>query len=302
MAESENRSHRSLTPSPFIVEPSSRHTHSLILLHGLGSNGEKFGNELLQTGVCSDGKRLTDILPGARFIFPTSKRRRSSAFGRAMLTQWFDIASLDDPSYRSHTQLQGLEESHREIVEIVNRESKEIASENIILGGLSQGCAMALVCLLSIHFPVGGFIGMSGWLPFSRDIEELVEGNSEEPSDDDPFSSDDQDPFGSSETEASDPFTRVLGYVRDLVSISSPETPSRAESAFLTPVFLGHGDADEKVRLSLGEEACRTMRSIGFQVEWRSYKEQGHWYKVPDEIDDIVEFIRTSVGWTLESS
>src|SRR5882757_1624688 len=95
---------------PFIIEPSSgRHTHSFILLHGLGSNGEKFGSELLETGICSisNGKKLTEILPDAKFIFPTSQRRRSSAFSRARLTQWFDIASLDDPSYRSYTQIQG---------------------------------------------------------------------------------------------------------------------------------------------------------------------------------------------------
>lgn len=110
-----NDSEGATTDSTYIVEPASGHTHSFILLHGLGSNGAKFGRELLETGVSSNGKRLNEIFPGARFIFPTSKRRRSSAFGRAKLTQWFNIASLDDPSHRTHLQLQGLEESFQDI-------------------------------------------------------------------------------------------------------------------------------------------------------------------------------------------
>ncbi len=70
-----------------------------------------------------------------------------------MLTQWFDIASLDDPSHRSDTQLQGLEESAREILDLISQESREIPPKNIILGGLSQGCATALICLLALDFP-----------------------------------------------------------------------------------------------------------------------------------------------------
>lgn len=132
-------SKRTVTSEPFIVEPSLPHTHTMILLHGLGSNGEKFGKELLETGICGDGNKLTDLFPGTRFVFPTSKRRRSRAFGRAMLTQWFDIASLDDPSHKSHTQVRGLEESRGEIMDLLDREIAEgVSRQNIIIGGLSQ--------------------------------------------------------------------------------------------------------------------------------------------------------------------
>ena len=162
--------------------------------------------------------------------------------------------------------------------------------ENIILGGLSQGCAMGLVCLLSIAFPIGGFIGMSGWLPFRNDIDGLLTGEGED--EDDPFGPDPAD-----EEEAPDPAVKIIGYVRDLLSIDDPKPPTRNDSALSTPVFLGHGDADEKIRPSLGREACQAMKAIGFRVDWKSYEGQGHWYKIPDEIDDIVDFIRTRVGW-----
>ncbi len=87
----------SSAPQPFVVHPASRHTHSLVLLHGLGSNGEKFDWEPLETGATLDGSTLTQLLSGARFVFPTTRRRRSTAVGRSMLTQWFDMARPAGP-------------------------------------------------------------------------------------------------------------------------------------------------------------------------------------------------------------
>ncbi|KAK3302745.1 Alpha/Beta hydrolase protein [Chaetomium strumarium] len=301
MGEDQNRP----SSATFIVEPSTRHTHSFILLHGLGSNGEKFGRELIESGVCSDGRTLPEIFPGARFIFPTSKRRRSSAFGRAMLTQWFDIASLDDPSHRSHKQVKGLQESSREILDLVDQESAKVPRENIILGGISQGCAMGLVCLLAMESPVGRFVGMSGWLPFRHEIDPIM-GLDEDESESNEHGTDqdDDDIFGCADTDdpsatpskpsgdEQKPVVKVLARVRDLLSLDSTESPCTDKSALTTPIFLGHGEADEKIRHSLGVGAHRTLTSLGFQASLRSYKGLGHWYKIPDEIDDIVAFIQ----------
>ncbi|KAJ4003470.1 hypothetical protein NW752_012087 [Fusarium irregulare] len=284
-----------MAQTSYIVEPTGPHTHSLIILHGLGSNGKKFGRELIETGICSDGKSLPELLPGARFIFPTSKKRRSSAFRRSKLTQWFNIASLEDPSYRNHTQTQGLEESSREIFDILEEERKKVPDKNIILGGISQGCAMGLVCLLAMEFPIGGFFGMSSWLPFATEIKDFLIDLDEYD-----FSDEDDDPFDISDNEIVDlrtPSAKVHDYVRDLISL---DTNCLAEMGSLsTPVFMGHGDADEKIKPTLGEDACSTLRSVGFEVEWKSYEGLGHWFKIPDEIDDIVNFIRGKVGWSL---
>ncbi|KAM0209426.1 hypothetical protein ACHAQI_006473 [Fusarium lateritium] len=290
----DDQSHPNQGIAPFIIEPSKNHTHSIIFLHGLGSNGEKFGRELIETGICSDGKSLPNLLPGARFIFPTSKRRRSSAYKRAMLTQWFDIASLEDPSYRSQTQYQGLEQSSREIIQVINEERDKVSAKNVILGGISQGCAMSLMCLLALDFPIGGFIGMSGWLPFAADIERVVDENTEG------HASDDEDnPFEifDGESDLRDAGAQVHDYVKELLALVSPG-PSTGLGALSTSVFLGHGEADEKILPALGEQACRVLRSTGFEVEWKGYEGQGHWYKIPDQIDDIVKFIKERAGWT----
>ncbi|KAF5122556.1 Acyl-protein thioesterase 1 [Metarhizium anisopliae] len=274
----------------YVVEPRGPHSHTLILLHGLGSNGEKFGTELLDTALTSSGHKLTDLLPGARFVFPTSKRRRSTAFGRSMLTQWFDIARLTDPLYRKERQLDGLAESAREILDIMATELQKVQPQNLIIGGLSQGCAMSLAVLLSLEHPIGGYIGMSGFLTYQDELEDAVQDDIDS---DDPFTrpSESQD----AAVQASPVKAQVLE--RDLLSLPSLECPSKEKTACRTPVFLGHGMADEKVPWVLGEAAAELMRNVGYQVEWKCYQDQGHWYKIPDEIDDICNFIVSRVGW-----
>ncbi|KAH8820110.1 Alpha/Beta hydrolase protein [Xylogone sp. PMI_703] len=296
MAGSRNDTERNHS-SPYVVEPISNHTHSFILLHGLGSNGKEFGQVLLETGICSNGQNLREIFRGARFIFPTAKRRRSSAFSRAKLTQWYDIASLDDPSVRQHTQLKGLAESVPEILMLINQESQKVPYRNVILGGLSQGCSMALSCLLAIDFPIGGFIGMSGWLPFSDEIEHAIKGEDEVDDDENHFGPDSDDSSTSSKQDQTklDPIVKALKHYRNLLCLEELDNPTTQTSSISTPVFLGHGTDDEKVKICFGENARHVLVLIGYKVLWKSYKDQGHWYKIPDEIDDLVGFIRDKV-------
>jgi predicted esterase len=271
---------------PFVVEAKEVHTHSFILLHGLGSNGERFGGEFLSTAITSDGSMLQSLLPHARFIFPTAQRRRSSAFSRSVLTQWFDLASLSDPSIRQDVQYQGLAESGKLIRELIDGETERVPPVNILLGGLSQGCAMSLSVLLSLEFSLGGFIGMSGWLPFQKDLAKLIVEETTRDNEDEPFNQ-----------PAEDPVVVVAAFLRDVLSIDVDTDPER--TALRTPIFIGHGDADLKIPPHLGNDAAEVLASTGLDVTWMSYVDQGHWYKVPDEIDDIVGFWRKKTNFLL---
>ncbi|KAH9885709.1 acyl-protein thioesterase [Xylariomycetidae sp. FL2044] len=292
-------------PNPqatFVVEPTSTHTHSVIFLHGLSSNGEKFGTELLETGIDSSGRKLSRLLPGVRWIFPTAKRRRSTAFRRSMLTQWFDVARLRDPEYRRETQLQGLSESTVAIREFVSREMSEVGGpENVIIGGLSQGCAMSLIILLGLEHRLGGYIGMSGYLLYRNDIEDAMR-ETEEMDEDDPFAPSGGDDNNGDGTEPRSPGVLVSSFVRDLVGLEPISHQTREATAGLTPVFLVHGVADDKKPVEAGEAAAKTLQAAGYEVQWKAYPDLGHWYKIPDEIDDIVDFIRTRVGWPVKAS
>ncbi len=294
-------------PAPFVVEPTAHHTHTFILLHGLGSNGEKFGRELLETGIGSGGLGLPSRFPGAKFVFPTSRRRRSTAFRRSMLTQWFDVASLDDPSDRSHKQLAGLRESFAEILAVVEQECGDagIPRQNIILGGLSQGCAMALICLIALERPIGGFVGMSGWLPFQKEIEARAPAGDGPELDDVVLGGTDErcSVSAGADTEKQDhgrSLANSIDYVRELLQLDN--VSDGAHTVLSTPVFLGHGEADDKIKVSLGEAAQRTMGRLGFDVQWRAYAGEGHWYRIPDEIDDVVAFVSVKCGGLVTNS
>ena len=39
------------------------------------------------------------------------------------------------------------------------------------------------------------------------------------------------------------------------------------------------------------------MIDAGYDLEWKYYEDQGHWYKIPDQIDDIVSFTIHKFWW-----
>lgn len=172
---------------------------------------------------------------------------------------------------------------------IVQSELRAVPATHLILGGLSQGCAMSLAVLLCLDHQIGGYIGMSGFFCYQSDIQDALA--EEELNEDDPFSA--PEPGGESPHAS----VRAQTFERDLLGLSPLEQPGSERTAYSTPVFLGHGVMDEKVPLSLGSGAAQVMRDAGYQVQWKTYENQGHWYKIPDEIDDIAEFISSVVGW-----
>ena len=99
--------------------------------------------------------------------------------------------------------------------------------------------------------------------------------------------------FGDEEKPvAATPAHAAFALARDIASLP-PLSLAQSQAPFVpTPVFLGHGTADEKVAYRLGEEARDLLTALGCNVQWRGYKGLGHWYQVPEEIDDIVRFIR----------
>lgn len=358
----EKRQRKKGYPTPFTINPiSPEHTHTFIVLHGRGSKGEKFGRELL------DSANLPARLPTVRFVFPTASKRRSTIFRKMPINQWFDNYSLDDPNQRTDLQVGGLMETAQFLRELIGTEAQilgdgsgQIGYQKVILGGLSQGCAAGIFTLLGGGFGESGnerpgaFFGMSGWLPFERQLNDITNDEEEEEDDDeeeeddwddeesesdDSESSDEDedegddhrsdseakidvslsdaesdavssdievnfaafDPFQSESQEDSGRDSRsnimdVINHVRDILDLESVSI-SGTFPALQTPVFLGHGSADPKVSVHLGERMAELLsEKLKMDVTWKAYEGFGHWYKVPDEIDDVLDFLREKIG------
>ncbi|KAL1912685.1 hypothetical protein Sste5344_001275 [Sporothrix stenoceras] len=174
-----------------IVEPRDGHvhTHTAVLLHGRGSTGEEFAEELFETALSDPRKpSIADRLPSWRWVFPSSPRTWNATFVEWM-PAWFEAHSLADPTERQDLQQAGLWASARYAKEIVEDEIQRLqktqktdgggsdAHLRVILGGISLGGAVALWTLLGTdkpERPLGGFAVMSTWLPFAKEVRSYL--------------------------------------------------------------------------------------------------------------------------------
>ena len=287
-------------PRPVVFSPRGSHTHTFIMLHGRGDTARNFGPQFL-VSEHSSGKILRDLFPGMKWIFPTAKSRLVAESNGYKMHQWFDIATLKNPSSRIELQLEGLRESCSLIRFLIAEEMKSIPCKNIILGGLSQGCATVLCTLLTFEpsrmeeredtDALGAVIGMSGWLPLNKQIDEVLQQTAAPGGHNDP---DDESDTAISQSTQPSRVIEAFNLVRNNMHSSSLDTDRPAN--LKVPIFLGHGTGDYVVEPHLGEEAASTMRDLGFDVTWKAYEDFHHWYKEPDEIDDMIEFLQEKTG------
>lgn len=270
--------------SNHVVLPLAKHTHTAILLHGRGDNGPDFAKELFSSRV-SDGassETLLTRLPTWRWVFPSAASRWSIIFEEE-LPMWFEAHSLSDPTLSLDVQMNGIRESVADITKILEEEVCRLGgcSKNIVLGGISQGAAVGLWALLyqgKASCELGGFVGASCWLPFSSSIEGFLAKMNGQPT------GHCLEPGGPQDFE------------RPLQAATKALIPSYGESHswLSTPIFLGHSTDDAYVDVTLGRQARDFLSGIGFKVMWKEYvgaEQEGHWYKEPEQLEDIAQFL-----------
>jgi len=307
-----------------IIPPSAdNHTHTIIFLHGR----EDFGSDLAQyffDSKASDGRSFAEILPTFRSVFPTAKLRYStqrnfefstSSFadalkGEEIISQWFDVWDIQTPDHKKELMIPGLQESIREILNIIREEALLVPLDRIILGGISQGCATAILTLLSSGIDLGGFIGWCSWLPFQKEIENIpitslndknkisrhIETVFQIPTDMNLKPLEDRMQFSKEfDSGAENDSTRKFTDTGNLET--SPRTIFiHPQSVFKTPVFLAHSKDDEIVPFTLGGGLFQTIKTLGFNVTWKEYEDGGHWIHPKHGVDDMSTFLHKSLN------
>lgn len=254
-----------------VVAPSKRHTHTVILLHGRGSTASEFASELFESQA-SDDLILPETFPFIRWVFPSSKLRNSARF-ETTLSQWFDMWSVDHPSERCEGQGAGLKESISEIIEVVRSEASLLGGlERVILGGVSQGCATAIHALICGGTQIGGFIGISSWLPFQEPIENIC--------------SQSINPTARIQAIRALFFDPSAGNFPTAIDLSNDSNP------FSTLGFLSHSKDDDVVPIINGERLRQGLKTLSMAVTWKEYEDGGHWVNEPQGVDDLVDFIK----------
>ena len=127
---------------------------SIVWLHGLGVGGSDMD------GLITNMSRSREI--GLHHLAPNAPLRRITVNNGRPARAWYDV--LGDPAEVPRDEA-GIGDSHGRITRLLNAERQRgIPSEHTVLGGFSQGAAMALHCGLRYPQPLGGIVVLSGEL------------------------------------------------------------------------------------------------------------------------------------------
>ena len=145
-----------LLPS-IVIKTGDQPTHSIIWLHGLGSDGNDFVPIVEKLNLQSDLH--------TRFVFPHAPMQPVSINNGAVMRAWYDISGQD---LSSDEDASGISISQSAVEELIKREEQNgIKPENIVLAGFSQGGAIALHTGLRYSDKLAGILVLSSYLPLA---------------------------------------------------------------------------------------------------------------------------------------
>lgn len=144
-------------------DPAATPCASLIVLHGLGTNGGDFIPPLR-------GMDLRGVGP-VHCVFPNAPMRAISING-AEMHAWYDALPPEGRLHASQpADESGLRASQRIVQALIDREvARGVPSERIVLMGFSQGAVLALHAGLRAPQRLGGLAALSGYLPLSTRV------------------------------------------------------------------------------------------------------------------------------------
>ncbi|KAK3091501.1 hypothetical protein FSP39_020287 [Pinctada imbricata] len=147
--------------SPVIVAAQARHTATLIFLHGLGDTGHGW----------ADGFRMMK-LNNIKCVCPNAPIQHVTLNAGMKMPSWFDIIGLgpDGPEDEA-----GIKTASNILKTLIEDEVKSgIPLNRIMVGGFSQGGAVALYTAMTLGKPFAGVVGLSTWMPLHKQFKELT--------------------------------------------------------------------------------------------------------------------------------
>ena len=145
--------------APIEIETGAKPTASVILMHGLGADGNDFVPIVKELD-------LAGIEGGVRFVFPNAPVMPVSLNNGYPMPAWYDIFPGADIARREDEP--GLRRSQAAIETLIaSDKTRGISASRIVIAGFSQGCAMALMTGLRHAERLAGVVGLSGYLPLA---------------------------------------------------------------------------------------------------------------------------------------
>jgi len=144
-------------PDPVVVSASAKHTATLIFLHGLGDTGHGWATTIAAIRP-----------PHVKVICPTANKMPVTLNSGFEMPSWFDLMTLDATGPEDEA---GIKSASALVNSLIAEEVKAgVPSERIMLGGFSQGGALALFTALHTEHKLGGVIALSCWAPLHKQL------------------------------------------------------------------------------------------------------------------------------------
>lgn len=143
------------------IETAPRPGATVLLLHGLGADGNDFVSLAQQLDLRAIGP--------VRFVFPHAPIIPVTINNGYRMRAWYDILGADLERREDEA---GLRNSLADVEVLLAREKERgMPPDRIVLAGFSQGCAMALMAGLRHRERLAGIVGLSGYLPLAQSTE-----------------------------------------------------------------------------------------------------------------------------------
>lgn len=209
--------------SSIVVPAASKHTASVIFLHGLGDSGH---------GWAPVAEMLAPLLPHATFILPNAPQQPVSINMGMKMPSWFDIYSLGEVAPTRHDE-RGLLQSVEAIKSIVQDQiNKGIPASRIVVGGFSQGGAISLLYSCLSETKHAGFLCLSGFLPMPDSVPKMLKLENQ------------STPLLMCHGDADD----VVGFKWGVMSREKLESFGKEGLSFKTYSGMGHSTCNEEIR------------------------------------------------------
>lgn len=114
-----------------------------------------------------------------KVVCPTAPTQPVSLNAGFRMPSWFDLKTLDISGPEDE---EGIKAASVNIHSMINTEiEKGVPAERIVLGGFSQGGALALYSALTYNKPLAGVVALSCWLPLHKQFPGLKTNSDEIP-------------------------------------------------------------------------------------------------------------------------
>lgn len=166
-----------------VYRPRDPHQFTIVFLHDQDCYDYEFGERTLEV-FDKKGLGVSQSLPSLKWIFPSAGAAKTTLPDNDDPCTWFEVATSSYTSGKDGNEEDeeddendGLTGSIDYVVSVITKEIKLVGESKVILGGVGQGCAVAVHALLETGKRLGGFVGAGGWTPKLDELNEMNKNN-----------------------------------------------------------------------------------------------------------------------------